>query len=153
MNMRSTARLTVLLLTVSMFFLAPSALAQTEVKEPEAPAAQPAEAKDVAELGGEETEFSYGTVKSVSADQIVISEYDYEADKDVDVTYQVSADVKIEGAASLQEIAAGDAVDIDFLVKDGQNVATALTVEKAVEEGEEAALGTDELPPGEATGE
>src|SRR3989338_1019955 len=123
MKTTSTAPLVALLLAISMLFPTPLALAQ----QPEVPAVAPAEAEETAELGGEEAEFSYGMVKSVSADQIVISEYDYEADKDVDVTYTVPADVKIEGAASLQEIAVGDAVDIDFLVKDGQKVASALT--------------------------
>lgn len=85
----------------------------------------------------EETEFSYGTVKSVTADQLVVSEYDYESDKDVDVTYSVPADVKLEGASSLKDIAVGDAVDIDFMIKGDQKVASMITIEKPTPEDEE----------------
>lgn len=95
-------------------------------------------------LEDEGTEFSYGTIKSVSANQIVVSEYDYDQDKDVDVTYAVPAEAKFENAATLQEIVVGDAVDIDFLVKDGQKVASIITVEKPAEEDEDLALNLDE---------
>ena len=114
---------------------------EEKVSAPEATPAAPAAA--------DETEFSYGTVKSAGADQLVVSEYDYDSDKDVDVTYSVPAGTKFENVASAQEIKVGDAVDIDFLVKDGQKVASAITVEKATAaDTEEAALGAaDEVAP------
>ncbi len=116
------------------------AVQETKASVPEATPAAPA---------GDETEFSYGTVKSAGADQLVISEYDYDSDKDVDVTYSVPVGTKFENVASLQEIKTGDAVDIDFLVKNGQKVASSITVEKATAENEEAALGVaDEGVPG-----
>ena len=91
-----------------------------------------------------ETEFSYGTVKSIAAGQLVVSEYDYNSDQDVDVTYSVPANTKFEGVASLTEITAGDAVDIDFLVQGDQKIASAITVEKPTAEDEDAtALGAD----------
>lgn len=122
-----------LMLAVLVGFLPNGLLAQ----EAEQPAAQEA-VEPAAEV--EETEFSYGTVTSVSSNQIVVSEYDYESDQDVDVTYTVPADVKLEGVASLQEIAVGDAIDIDFLIKGGQKVASLITVEKPIEEDEEGAF-------------
>ena len=60
----------------------PAASGQVAPAAPEA--AQPAQAAD-------DTEFSYGTVKSMTADQLVVGEYDYDTDKDVDVTYSVPA--------------------------------------------------------------
>lgn len=92
----------------------------------------------------EGTEFSYGTVKSVSGDQLVVSEYDYENDKDIDVTYSVSPTVTLEGVASLGEIAAGDTVDIDYEIKGDQKVAVSIAVEKGGEE-EDLGLEVDEL--------
>ena len=131
---------------VSLYFMPHASLAQEAAKEPAAVEAvqQPDE-----ELVAEETEFSYGTVKSISDNQMVVSEYDYDTDKDVDVTYNVPTEVTIEGAASLKEIAVGAAVDIDFLIKDGQKTATAITVEKPIEEDEDLALGLDEPAPAE----
>ena len=133
-----------LTLGISMIFL-PHLMAE-EAKPSTAPAAEPAaeEAAQPVPAAADETEFSYGTVKSVTADQIVVSEYDYDTDKDVDVTYSVPAGTKFENVATLAEIKVGDAVDIDFLTKDGQKTAAAITVEKPTAEDENVALGADE---------
>ena len=131
-----------LIFSFSTYFV-PSLLAA----EPAQPAAQEekASAPEAAPAApaADETEFSYGAVKSVDADQLVVSEYDYDSDKDVDVTYSAPAGTKFENVASLQEIKVGDSVDIDFLVKNGQKVASAITVEKPTAENEEVALGAD----------
>lgn len=118
----------------------------------EAPAAAPASEEIQTEPAPaeEETEFSYGTVKSITGDQLVVSEYDYDSDKDIDVTYSVPANTTFEGVASLAEVAAGDAVDIDFLIQGDQKVASAITVEKPTAEDEGAvALGADAGEPPE----
>lgn len=78
----------------------------------------------------EETEYSYGTVSSIAGDQLVVSEYDFEKDADVNVNYAVDATTKFENVTALTEIAAGDSVEIDYLVKDGKNVAKLVSVEK-----------------------
>ena len=119
------------------FFLKP--LYAVEPK-PAAPAAD-----DAVAIPEDETEFSFGTVKSITGDQLVVSEYDYESNADVDVTYQVPAETEFENATSLKDIAVGDSVDIDFLVKDGKKKAVAVTVEKPLTEDEEIAL-TEEQP-------
>lgn len=102
------------------------------------------QAQEAAQEPAEETEFSYGTVKSVSGDQLVLSEYDYDQDKDVDVTYTVPPEAELENVTALSEVAVGDIVDIDFLVKDGQKVATLVTVEKPTEEDEDIDLEEEE---------
>ena len=91
------------------------------------------------------TEFSYGTVKSVSEGQLVVAEYDYDNDKDVDITYSVPANVTLDGVAKLSEIVVGNAVDIDYVVKDGQKVVSVISVEKgtAETENEDTALDTN----------
>ena len=135
-----------LVLSVSTCFPVSALLAQEKTAQPAAYTTNEEAIEGAAEpvLGEEGTEFSYGTVKSISANQIVVSEYDYDTDKDVDVTYMVPAEAKLENVASLQEIAVGDAVDIDFLVKDGQKAASTITVEKPLQEDEDLALGLDE---------
>lgn len=95
----------------------------------------------------EETEFSFGTVKSITGDQLVVSEYDYESNADVDVTYQVPAETEFENVASLKEIVVGDSVDIDFLVEGDKKKAVAITVEKPLTEDEELALVPEEEQP------
>lgn len=91
---------------------------------------------------GEETEFSFGTVKSVTENEVVVSEYDYETNADVDVTYKVPAETEFENATTLKDIKAGDSIDIDFLVKDGVKTAIAITVETPLQETEETPLET-----------
>ena len=102
----------------------------------------PAAADAPGQFAEEETEFSFGTVKSTSDNQLVVTEYDYESNADVDVTYVVNAQTEFENAASLKEVAVGDSVDIDFLVDGNAKSAVAITVEKPLTEEEEAALET-----------
>ena len=127
----------ILIFAISLGFISHMALAQ----EPVAPAAPAAATEEAAD----ETEFSYGTVKSVTGNQLVVSEYDYDADKDIDVTYTVPPEAKLENVASVQEIAAGDIVDIDFVAKDGQKVVSLITVEKPTGQDEDLLL--DEVAP------
>ena len=134
---------TTLVLSMCLYFLPTLSHAQeaTGTTEVQTEATTPPAAQEA-----DETEFSYGTVKSVSGDQLVVSEYDYDQDKDVDVTYTVPAEAKLENVKALSEIAAGDTVDIDFLAKDGQKVATLITVEKPTTgEDEDIALGEAEV--------
>lgn len=78
----------------------------------------------------EEMEYTYGTVVSVSAKEIVVSEYDYEEDKEVNVTYAIDPKAKIEGAESAADIAVGDIVEMDYMVEGNKNVAKNIFVEK-----------------------
>jgi len=133
---------TTITLGISMLFLS-SVLAAEEAKQSAVQQVK-STAEEIAQPAvADETEFSYGTVKSIGTDQLVISEYDYDSDKDVEVTYSAPAGTKFENVTALQEIKAGDAVDIDFLVKNGQKVASAITVEKPTAEDEDVALGAD----------
>lgn len=125
------------------FFLKPLHAEEPAPAETPAPAVEPAAPAEPAELAEDETEFSFGTVKSVTDNQLIVSEYDYESNADVDVPYEVSADTEFENAASLKDVAAGDSVDVDFLAVDGKKKAVAITVEKPLTEEEEADLEAD----------
>ena len=72
--------------------------------------------------GEEDTEYTYGTVTKIAGDQVTISEYDFEADKDVEMTYQVDPKAEFENVKSAAEVKVGDNIEIDYLVKDGKKV-------------------------------
>ncbi|MBI1977124.1 MAG: hypothetical protein HYS55_00025 [Candidatus Omnitrophica bacterium] len=140
--MKKSVLIGMLAFGISFVFLPHLSFAQDEPK-PEAPqigeAAAPTEEAVPQEGEEEPTEFSYGTVKSISAGEFVLTEYDYDNDKDIDVTYTVPAEATFEGVTKLEEIVIGDAVDVDYAVKDGKRIALALAVEKPLEEDEETA--------------
>lgn len=85
----------------------------------------------------EEPEYAFGTVKSVAKDQIVVTEFDYDTGEEKEVAYSIDPKAEISGVSALQDVAAGDEVDVDYLVKDGKNVAVALSFAKPVEVEEE----------------
>ncbi|MBL7132091.1 MAG: hypothetical protein ISS45_11950 [Candidatus Omnitrophica bacterium] len=84
----------------------------------------------------EETEYSWGAVSSVSSNQVVITEYDYDSDEGVEVTYTVDPNAELKNVDSLKDIAAGDNVDIEYVVRNGKKVAKIITVEKSSSEEE-----------------
>jgi hypothetical protein len=76
-------------------------------------------------------EYAWGTVKSVSGDKLIVDEYDYESDTSSQVTYVADEATKIDSVSSLAEIASGDSVEVEFIKKDGTNIAQSISVEKA----------------------
>lgn len=84
----------------------------------------------------EELEYSWGKVSNLSSNQIIVKEYDYERDEEVDVTYVIDPNVKIENVDSLEEITIGDNVGIDFVVRNSEKVAKVIIVEKSSYEEE-----------------
>lgn len=85
-----------------------------------------------------EVDYSWGIVAQVSEGQIAVTEYDYEKDQETDVVYSIDPNVKLENAASLEDIAAGDSVDIEYAVEGGKRVAKVIAVDKSGEESEPA---------------
>lgn len=82
----------------------------------------------------EEVEYSWGTVSSLSTNQIVVKEYDYDSDAEIDVTYVVDPSVKLKNVDLLKNIAVGASVEIDYVTKDGKKVAKVISVEPSYEE-------------------
>lgn len=97
----------------------------------------------------EELQYSWGRVSGLSSNQIIVKEYDYESDEEVDVTYAVDPEVKIENANSLEEIAVGDSVGINFVVRNNEKVAKVIIVEKSSYEEEYTPSETYEEEPEE----
>ena len=71
--------------------------------------------------------YSFGTVESVAPNQIVLKEYDYDKDEEVNVTYEVGADAKFENAGALKDIVKDDEVEIYWKDADGKKVATIIS--------------------------
>ena len=78
----------------------------------------------------EDLEYTFGTVKSVGTDQIVIMEFDYDSGQEKEMTYALDPKVQLNNAASLQEIKQGDEVDIDYRVQDDRKIAVVISVAK-----------------------
>jgi hypothetical protein len=77
------------------------------------------------EMGqGEELDYSFGVISSISGNSIVIKEYNYEIGKDIENTYILSPE-----AAKEENLAAGKEVDFDFTTgKDGKKTIASITV-------------------------
>ena len=86
-----------------------------------------------AEEVAEEPEYTFGTVKSVTGDQLVINEYDYDTGEEKEATYAIDPAVELHNVAKVTEIAVGDEVDVDYLVKGDKKVAVVLSVAKPIE--------------------
>lgn len=68
--------------------------------------------------------FASGTVAEVTASQIVISEYDFDAGQETKVAYQVNSQTQFEGVAAVGDIKAGDDIEIEYQLAGDQKVAT-----------------------------
>lgn len=79
-------------------------------------------------------DFSSGVVKELAEGRLTISEFDWEAVTEADVTYQVAPDVELTNVDSLDQIAPGDEVEIDYVTTDQGRVAKAITVNQGYEE-------------------
>ena len=84
----------------------------------------------------EEPEYTFGTVKSVSGDQMVINEYDYDTGEEKEASYAIDPAVELHNVTAVSEIAVGDEVDIDYLVKGDKKTAIVLSVAKPIEGGD-----------------
>lgn len=113
--------------SLSLAFLLIGASGFKALAEEAVPPAPPAPV-DVEQ--GEDLEYTFGTVKSAGSDQIVISEFDYDTGEEKEATYAVDPQVELNNAKSLQEIAQGDEVDIDYRVEGDKKIAQVISVAK-----------------------
>ncbi len=90
------------------------------------------------------TEFSYGAVVSKTDSTMVVNEYDYEKDEDVQVSYDITDKTEFQNVNSLAEIAAGDTVDVIYQIENGIRKCLHVSVEKPENESD---LEPDDLEP------
>lgn len=84
-----------------------------------------------------ETKYASGIVKSISGNQIVVSEYDDEDEIEIDEKYLLDTNTKYENVDSQKDIAPGDYVGVDYVSKSGEKIIVLISVEKLAEEEEE----------------
>lgn len=103
----------------------------------------------------EETAYSWGTVKSISSKQIVVTEYDYDKDEEIDMVYTVDPNMKLFNVNSLEDIAVGSKVWIDYVIREGKKAAVGIEIKEASYIGTEEDLPsqTYEQEPEEFSGE
>lgn len=87
--------------------------------------------------GADATEYAYGTVKEIMPGKMVVSEDNDETGLSSDISYAIDPSVLLENVDTLGEIAVGDSVDFEYVLKDGSKVITLVSVERLLP-GEEA---------------
>ena len=81
-----------------------------------------------------ELDYTYGTVVNITPDKIIIEEYDYDNEENIETSYSIGANTEIENVQSTEDIEPGDYVDIDYMMKDGARTAITIIVEKEIVE-------------------
>ncbi len=88
----------------------------------------------------DEMNYSYGKVLNITPEQIIITEYDYEKDKEVEITYKIDQTLVLQNITSLNDLAKGDEVEIYFEEKEGKKKAIIISRP----EGEDNSPGPDD---------
>ncbi|MDO9463899.1 MAG: hypothetical protein Q7J67_01165 [bacterium] len=78
----------------------------------------------------EELESSYGIVRSLSSNELVVRESNDDEGEEVDVSYIIDTKVELKNVKVLEDIAVGDSVEIEYVIRDGKKVAKIISVEK-----------------------
>lgn len=84
----------------------------------------------VAQEAEELTEYAYGTIVNLNSEKLTLLEYDYNKDEDVELIYLIDPEVNLKNITALDELKAGENVEIDFLIKNGQKIALVISLDK-----------------------
>ena len=108
--------------------------------------AAPADEEVVAD---ENVLYTFGNVVSATSTGIVLKEYDFENDQQIENTYEVTGETIIENFDSLDQLAAEEELEVMFKMDGDKKVA--LMVSKVVDQDAgdleaPAAEGTEEMP-------
>ena len=90
-----------------------------------------------------EDKFSFGKVVSVTAQEVVVKEYDFAKDADVEMTYAVSGETELGNINVITDLAVNDDIVIDYVEKDGKRVVTTIVKE---DKGAEVPMAATEEP-------
>ena len=82
----------------------------------------------------ESMNYSWGEVVKVSPEEITVSEYSYDLEKEIDVVYKIEPDVKLKNVTSINNLNEGDSVEIDYVIVGADKVAKAIILEELFEE-------------------
>ncbi len=101
----------------------------------------------LAQENNNEDKFSFGKVVNVSAQEVMVKEYDFAKDADVEVAYTITAETELGNVNAITDLAANDDVVIDYMEKDGKRVVTTLVKE---DKGAEAPIAAADPVPAPA---
>lgn len=82
----------------------------------------------------DDEEYTYGAVKQISADQIVILEYDYDREETIEESYKINPNTQFENVQSATELVEADNVEIYFKEENNDKIATLIVKELFEEE-------------------
>jgi len=88
----------------------------------------------------EDVDYGYGTVVEIREDsnEIVVNEYDYENNEEIEVTYCVHDDAKIDNMDSWKDIPNGTYIDVEYVAgADGKKIIKYVNVYEPEETGTE----------------
>lgn len=91
----------------------------------------------------EKMDYSWGTVVKVFPNEIIVSEYDYDSDGEVNVVYKVGPDTKLKKIEALKDLTEGDSVEISYVVEEEERIAKVIALEESYLE--EEYFNTEEL--------
>lgn len=82
----------------------------------------------------EEIDYSYGKIVNIATDKIEVTEYDYDKNEELNVSYGLDKDIEIRNAKSLKDLSVGDNIEIDYIIINNKKTAKVITLEKDSEE-------------------
>ena len=90
---------------------------------------------------GEDVSWVWGEVKAVDLTQgtLSLSYIDYQTEEEKLLTLNIDTDTKFENAKDLASLKVGDTASIDYVLKDGKNIAKNVSIEKIEETAESTA--------------
>ena len=86
----------------------------------------------------EDLEYTYGSIINSSPAEIIVSEYNYETDEEVQMMYILSPETKFSNVAGATNLVKDDNVDIYYKVTGGKKIAAMVTKDDTVYESEVA---------------
>jgi hypothetical protein len=101
-----------------------------------------------AQENNNEDKFSFGKVLSVNAQEVMVKEYDFAKDADVEVPYSITAETELGNVNAVADLAVNDDIVIDYVEKDGKRIVTTLVKE---DKGAEAPVAPAEAAPAAGT--
>jgi len=83
----------------------------------------------------EEIDFNSGTVIAVKKDsnEIVVNQYDWDSDVDIEVCYAIAPDARVENTDSWQNIKPSSYVDFEFMIENSKKTIVYISVYEATE--------------------
>jgi len=100
-----------------------------------------ADGQDVALIG-------LGVVAKVDAESLVLVEYEYESDEELEVSYQVNDRTQFDNIASLADLQPGDSVEVVYADEAGKKVALAISKEENYIEDDQIEIEEVVVPTG-----